>query len=219
MANRRASESASQRIGASPHLGEEQVHRYLDGEMTDIEYAEMSAHLTACGACRAELAALQRLFLALDELAPAPDLVPAVRAGLTLARPAASWKRWLAPALQAGVVAALLVWAATRPYAYWPHAAETLQRTALSSWGELASWAAGLAVGLPGWVVDLPGTVAAWPGAVSEVVQRWAAQLPTWSWPSLSSSYMVVLVAVLVVAALVGNCVLLRRAALNGQRA
>jgi predicted anti-sigma-YlaC factor YlaD len=221
-----------QQMGDNLHLTEEQLNRYLDGEMMDIEYAEVAAHLTACAACRAELAALQELFLALDELAPAPDLVPAVRACLAAGRPtslwrrrllptgqasAAPWRRWIAIALQAAAVVALLVWAATRPYAYWPRTAETLQGTVRSLWSGLSAGADGLVAGLPAWMVDLPGAVAAWPEMVWGTVQGWVTRLFTQGGPSLSPVHIIVLVAVLVVGGLVGNWLLLRRAALNSR--
>jgi hypothetical protein len=202
----------------STHLSVEQVQGYLDGELSGVEYADAAAHLAACAECRAEVAAVRRLFLALDELVPAPDLVPAVRARLASERPVTVWQ-WLAPALQAAAVVALLLWAATRPPAYWPGAAETLRSTLQSWWDGLASWAAGLAAGLPRWLVELPGALSAWPGAAWGAVQGWAAHLSAWSGPALSPDFMVVLVAVLVVVGLVGNLVLLRRAALNGHAA
>ena len=219
-------------MGDNGHLTEETLHMYLDGELTDIEYAEVAAHLTACEVCRVELAALQELFLALDELAPAPDLVPAVRARLAAGQPdtlwgrwlmpkrqppATPWRLWLAPALQAAVVVAFLVWAATRPYAYWSRAAETLQGTVRSLWSGLSAGAAGLVAGLPAWMVDLPETVSAWPEAAWGTVQGWATQFSGWTGPSLSPAHIIVLVAVLVVFGLVGNWLLLRRAALNGR--
>jgi len=204
-------------MGDNGHLTEETLHMYLDGELTDIEYAEVAAHLTACEVCRVELAALQELFLALDELAPAPDLVPAVRARLAAGRTPPLWRRWLVPALQAAAVVALLVWAATRPYAYWSRAAETLQGTVRSLWSGLSAGAAGLVAGLPAWMVDLPETVSAWPEAAWGTVQGWATQFSGWTGPSLSPAHIIVLVAVLVVFGLVGNWLLLRRAALNGR--
>ena len=203
----------------SDHLSEEQLNQYLDGELGEAEYAAAAAHLAACAACRAEVAAGRRLFLALDELAPAPDLVPAVRARLAGERPSLTWRRGLALALQMAAVVALLIWAATRPSTYWPGAAETLLSTLQSWWGGLASWTAGLATGLPRWLVELPGTLAAWPGMAWSSVQGWTAGLSAGSDLSLSLVQAVALGALLVVVGLVGNLVLLRRAALNGHTA
>lgn len=49
-----------------------QLSAYLDGELTAQETEKVNAHLAACGACREELALLQRTICLVKELPPVP---------------------------------------------------------------------------------------------------------------------------------------------------
>jgi len=211
---------ARRQVGEDEHLGEELLHRYLDGELGAAEHTAVAAHLAACLGCQAALAALQRLFFALDELAPTPDLVPAVRARLARdQRPTPAWRRWLAPALQMAAVLALLVWGVTRPAAYWPAVAGTMGGLLQRVWESMAGGASGLVAGLPAWATALPRALSSWPGEAGAAACRWTSQLGGWSGGSFSLLQIVVGAAILVGVGVVGNLVLLRRAALNGHPA
>ena len=213
---------ARRQVGEEEHLGEELIHRYLDGELDAGERAAAAAHLAACPDCRAEVAALRRLFFALDELAPTPNLVPAVRARLARDRqpaPAASWRRWLAPALQMATVLALLAWGATRPPTYWPAVAGTMGSMLQRLWEGVSAWTSGWVAGLPAWAAALPRALSSWPGEAWAAACHWTSQLGGWGRGSLSALQIVVGGAILVGVGVVGNLVLLRRAALNGHTA
>jgi hypothetical protein len=58
------------------HISEEDLILHYYGEMTAAEEQALSAHLTDCGACRAELTRLQRVLGALDEGAVPPAALP-----------------------------------------------------------------------------------------------------------------------------------------------
>ncbi|HEX5506580.1 MAG TPA: zf-HC2 domain-containing protein [Thermomicrobiales bacterium] len=99
-----------------PHLPPDAFDRYLDGMLDPAERAATEAHLTGCAACRAELAALRRVYAALDALPPAP--LPADLAGPVLARlapaPAPAPRRvalaWAALGAQLALTVALAAW-------------------------------------------------------------------------------------------------------------
>jgi hypothetical protein len=54
------------------HLTAEALNMYLDDAIGPHERAAADAHLASCAACRGELAALHRLFAAIEELPPDP---------------------------------------------------------------------------------------------------------------------------------------------------
>jgi anti-sigma factor RsiW len=75
---------------------QEHLSAWLDGEVPEKLKPRLADHLASCPACRAELAALERLEAALGELeVPAPR---GVAAGVRrrLPRPRSSWHRSLA---------------------------------------------------------------------------------------------------------------------------
>ena len=203
------------------HLGEEIINMYLDGELSAGERGHVEAHLAACDECQAEVAALRQLFIALDELvpAPAPDLVPGVLArvqprrrsrgpGLLRSRPL-----WLVPALQAAAAVALLAWGWTRLIGYWTVVVGALS---LGTPGEI--W-----VRASGWVTIQWSVLSTWATAQWATLPTWCdvhwwfARLPAFDGSHLSPIQLAVLGVTLVVLWVVGNAVLLRRALLNGQ--
>lgn len=58
------------------HIGEEDLILHYYGEMTAAQETALAAHLAGCGACRAELARLQRVLSAVDESALSPAPLP-----------------------------------------------------------------------------------------------------------------------------------------------
>jgi hypothetical protein len=80
-----------------------------------VASADLTAHLTACEACRTELAALRRALAVADEemtrllaVEPSPELVARIRSALAESHSTRSWRTgWLWPALAAA--AALVV--------------------------------------------------------------------------------------------------------------
>lgn len=88
----------------------EHLSRFLDGDLDETETRGVEAHLDACPACRAELAALRELITRTGELpdrSPDHDVWPAIAARLDGPRRAA----WLVPVLTfaAGVLVTLLL--------------------------------------------------------------------------------------------------------------
>lgn len=211
----RAGESPNSRGSGGAHLSEGDIHAFLDGELAVGEHAAVQEHLATCEQCRRELAALRRLFIALDELAPAPDLVPTVRArlaGLSPALPQRSWRRWLPLALEAAAAVALLAWAVTRPAAFWAG----LFGTWPADFGaELSGWWSGTWGSIVAWLASLWADLPSWPADTWSALQAWLGSLPTLDL-QLSLPQWALWVGLLVVACLVGNALLLRRAALNG---
>jgi len=197
------------------HLGEEVLNMYLDGELSARERERVEVHLDACDKCRVEVAALQQLFAALEELAsaPAPDLVPGVlthirpRRWLPSLSPTRLRPLWLVPALQAAAALALLIWGWTRLAGYWAIVVDILSPGALGKvWAEVAGWVAAQ------WVV-----LSTWPDAAWAVVQEWAARLAPFGDLRLSPTQLAVLGAALVALWLMSNAALLRGALLNGR--
>lgn len=93
------------------HLDELTLYEYLDGELDAAANQSISAHLTTCPACQAQLTRLQQLFTTLDSLPEAPltvDLTPRIMAAVRPAvKPALpTWWRWVVVA--EGVAAAVL---------------------------------------------------------------------------------------------------------------
>jgi hypothetical protein len=108
-----------------PHLTDETLNEYLDGELTAAARGEAHAHLAACGHCAGRLARMQRLYARLEG-APEVPLRVDVAAGVmqAIARqpdfvrqprprraaPRAAW-RWVLAAQAAGAVLLLaLAW-------------------------------------------------------------------------------------------------------------
>ncbi|HET8632221.1 MAG TPA: zf-HC2 domain-containing protein [Thermomicrobiales bacterium] len=146
-----------------PHLPAEMLDGYLDGTLGREERAAAETHLAACATCRAEVAALRRVYAALDALPPAP--LPADLAGPVLAR--------LAPAR--GRVA--LAWAAlgaqlalTVALAAWLLVARGLPAPALPAPPDLAAPAGRLAAAALAPLGGSPvATLTAWPWALALV--------------------------------------------------
>jgi len=57
------------------HIDEFTLNEYVDNAMSDEQRAEVEAHLNKCADCQAELAELQQLFFALDNVTEAPFTV------------------------------------------------------------------------------------------------------------------------------------------------
>jgi predicted anti-sigma-YlaC factor YlaD len=96
------------------HPTEEQLNEYLDDVLLNGERARVEAHVAQCGACRAELASMQAVFVALDGLQSEPvarDLGPAVVYAVVVERRRAARRRRLGRAALAlqGVAVALLL--------------------------------------------------------------------------------------------------------------
>lgn len=197
------------------HLTEEQLNLYLDNELSTVERDAVEAHLANCNECRAEVAALQRLFTALEELAhePAPDLVPGVLAHIRSHRKFAGQEAprfrplWLIPTLQAIAALLLFAWGRTRLSGYWAAIVDALTRGRL---GQLWAWVSAWAVGE--WAM-----LRAWPSTAWAEFQGWIAWLPTLGDLRFSPTQLAVLGTALVSLWLVGNAVLLHYALLNGQ--
>ena len=180
---------------------------YLDGELSAGERDRVAAHLAACDECRAETAALQRLFATLEELAPAPDLAPAVLARIR--RP-----YLLIQALQAAAAVALLAWGWTRLAGYWTAAREFFSPGALAdTWTELSGQMATHWIELSTWATAQWATLPAWPE-----VREWAVQVTAFSNRQFSLAQLAMLGMALAAFWVVGNAALLRRAPLDMQK-
>lgn len=216
------------------HLSAETLHMYLDEELGEAERRRAQAHLAGCAACRAELEALQRLFVALEELAPeaaaAPDLVPGVLARLhPHPRRGRGWDirfrpRWALPAVQGLAALALLVWGwgwlqargiiALQPVEFLQACWSGSERWLSGQWQALSSWlnrpwvAPGRLVQLWTGLRDLPEFTKGW-------VQSWAGQMGSWDL-GLPLNQLALLAATSAILWIVGNTVLLRHARLNG---
>jgi anti-sigma factor RsiW len=183
------------------HLSEESLNMYLDGELRARERERARLHLATCKACRAELRALQGLFVALEALAPvpAPDLAPGVLARLGRAH---SRPLQLVLALQTLAVSAWLAWGWTRLVEYWPTIVEVLPPLTLrETLAGAVDWAAAHWATLSTWLDALGDTWQAYGGGDSY----------------LSLTQLAVLGVVMVMLWLVGNAVVLRRVLVNGQ--
>jgi hypothetical protein len=72
------------------HLTADMLDLYLDDRLDPAAHAAAEAHLAGCAGCRADLAALRQVFVALDSLQPEPipaDLTAQVLAQIAPARP------------------------------------------------------------------------------------------------------------------------------------
>ncbi|HTO08092.1 MAG TPA: zf-HC2 domain-containing protein [Myxococcota bacterium] len=77
----------------------EEIAAYVDGELAGEARAELESHLSACAACRAEVAAQERLahaFATLPEVTPAGDFEARFWARVAREGEAreSRWKRW-----------------------------------------------------------------------------------------------------------------------------
>lgn len=193
------------------HLSEDFLNMYLDGELGIEECSHVEAHLVACAACRAELRALQRLFVALEELrtapTPAPDLVPGVLAQVGARQMASGLGMWLVYALQGVTPLALLILAWAWLGSYWVPVLDILtSEVPGEAWTEAVAWMA------TQWAL-----LCTWLGEVWTDIQRWGSHLSSLDGLGLSLSQVAIVGAALTILWLVGNAALLRRAALNGQ--
>jgi anti-sigma factor RsiW len=177
----------------APHLSDEMLNEYLDEALPPAAHAAAEAHLAACAACGARLAALRVLFAgleALPEAALAHDLasvvVQAVRRTPAAAEPVHRPGLPLVIAAQAlAAVAALAV--------AWPHFAPR------------AAKLPNLALPAVGWLNDLLGTLQGAFNALSApaaVLDRLQGSLPSnWFQQVTAAAGLVPLQALLAVAA------------------
>jgi len=200
------------------HLNEETLNMYLDGELSAGKRDRVEAHLAACDECRAETAALQRLFAVLEELVP--DLAPAVLARIRprhhLSGPGLLNARslWLIQALQAAAAVALLAWGWTRLAGYWTAARELFSPGTLADiWAELSGLMATQWIELSTWAMAQWATLPAWPE-----VREWAVQATAFSNRQFSLAQLAMLGMALAAFWVVGNAALLRRASLDMQK-
>lgn len=191
-----------------PHVTEMQLDLYLDGGLDPEERLAVEAHLVTCAACRQRLASMRPLFQALADLAvPMPEgFAHEVMVHIPESRVASGDGRrelgWLVPALEGVASLALLVLLAAR-------------------FGDLVAWPPA------GWLSTAAGRLATALEAQREMLWQSAASLPAWLSSAASSlpgplpldltTVQMGLALVAVTALwLVGNSVLLRGAALNG---
>jgi hypothetical protein len=189
------------------HLSEEILNMYFDGELNAAEREGVETHLVTCELCRTEVEAMRSLFTALDQVAdvPAPNLVPGVLAHIRPRHRLGTF-RWLIPALQGAAAAALLAWGWVRLIDYLSTIVGTLPIDGLGIlWGNVTGWAMGQ------WAV-----LSSWPSALLSTFQNWSASFPTVS--RLTLPQVALLGAAAAALWLIGNALLLRRAALNGQK-
>ncbi len=101
---------ASDRPRDDRHLSEDELNRYLDGDLDSAERARADAHLSHCVDCRSSLADVQMLASLLRDL-PQVDVPRSFQLGPEFARPASLWDRLAAlllpmlPAMRATTVA------------------------------------------------------------------------------------------------------------------
>lgn len=198
-----------------PHLTEEQLNLYLDDALSEAERVAVEAHLGHCDECRAEATALQQLFAALSELAPAPapDLVPDV---LTGTRPRSRLADLGLPrihpfgliaVLQAIAALVLLARGKAQLVGYWRSIVDALPLGRLAdAWVEASSWA------ITQWAM-----LHAWPSSTWSWFQEFVPRLSIFGDPYLSPTRLVILATALAAVWLVGNAVLLRCIPPNGQ--
>lgn len=188
------------------HPSEEILNMYLDGALGATEREGVEAHLTTCATCRAEAEALGDLFAALAKVTdvPAPNLVPGVLAHIRPRR-RLSALGWLVPAFQGAAAAALLAWGWVRLIDRLSAIIQTLPDGGLGiPWGNIA-----------GWVTSQWATLSTWPGTFLSTFQGWSALFSTI--PRFTLPQVVLLGVAAAALWLIGNALLLRRAALNGQ--
>jgi anti-sigma factor RsiW len=191
------------------HLGEETLNMYLDDELSPEERGYVEAHLNVCDACRAQMLALQNLFIALDGLVPAlaPDLVPGVLARTRRSRRLANLGMWLVPALQATATVVLLAWGWTQLAGYWQIVIGDLPPNTLEG-----IWTASV-----DWVVSQWAVLRTWPTAVWAGIQGLIACVPIPGELQFSPTQLVVLIATVATVWIIGNTLLLRCRLFNGQ--
>jgi predicted anti-sigma-YlaC factor YlaD len=188
------------------HLSEEILNMYLDEELSAVEREGIEAHLAICEMCRTEAKASRDLFTALTKVAdvPAPNLAPGVLAHIRPRRRLAAL-RWLAPMFQGAAATALIAWSWARLIDHLNAIAGSLPIDGLGiPWDEFTGWAMGQ------W-----STLSIWPDAFLSTLQDLSTRFST------DLGFTLPQVALLGITAaalwLIGNALLLRRAALNGQ--
>jgi hypothetical protein len=188
------------------HPSEEILNMYLDGELSATEREGIEAHLATCVTCRAEAEALGDLFAALAKVTEvsAPNLVPGVLAHIRPRR-RLSALGWLVPAFQGAAAAALLAWGWVRLIGHLGTIVGGLPTDGLGiPWGKIT-----------GWMTSQWALLSTWPGVLLSTFQSWSAQLP--ATPGLTLPQVALLASAAAALWLIGNALLLRRAALNGQ--
>ncbi len=203
------------------HLNDDMLQQYLDSALTAADRGRVEAHLATCARCRVELEALQQLFVALDELAPAPghSLVPGVMAQLPPRRREKSFLLRAAFALQGVAAVALLAWGWRWLARYAAGLGSLLSFETLRRAGTaIAGWASGQWLAVAGEVEGQFQSLVGLPAATWHRVQSLVNQFSTLAPLRLSPLYLALLVALLVACWIAGNALLLRRAPLNGQQ-
>ena len=112
---------ATVRAGDDRHLSEDELNRYLDGDLDSAERARADAHLSHCADCRSSLADVQMLTSLLRDL-PQVEVPRSFQLGPEFALPASLWDRFAAlllpmlPALGATTVALVLMLGSVTAY-------------------------------------------------------------------------------------------------------
>jgi len=190
------------------HLSEETLNRYLDGELSSGERERVVEHAAACEACRAEMLALQALFVALEELTPvqAPNLSPDVLAQIWPRRRVAGVGAWLVPLLQGAIASLLLAWGWARLMGYWTLVGDALPLQSLQE-----SWSGTIA-----WLAAQGAALLDWPTTAWNTLQGWFPRPAGLGGSRFTLVQLASLGIVLLAFWLIGNAVLLRRVLLNG---
>ncbi len=144
--------------GSTPHLDEEALQAFLDGEIGPRERELVESHLAACGDCLSRLDDLRHLFRAIEAIPDLPlerDLTPAVLHALRRPRAGAARLRWVA-ALQLAFAAAILITAVpvvasalevSARMESWVAAAQVVLQGSLGGW---VAWRASVETALAG---------------------------------------------------------------------
>jgi hypothetical protein len=153
----------NQAMTGHDHLDESTLNDYVDGELAPLAESAVEAHLASCPPCRARVADLQRVFVALDnfpDVQPSRDLaastiallqarlaaqgegtpsVPALRPVPTFA-----WAILTAQGVMAMVIGGWLWLQGTNAHLavlwQWQGAATMWLPTLLNMWGALGQW-------------------------------------------------------------------------------
>jgi predicted anti-sigma-YlaC factor YlaD len=204
------------------HLDEQLLNMYLDGELDAAAIQAVQSHLDTCEACRAEVAAMQELFAALEELAPVPHLAPGVLERIEPAQRGLEQlprRRWLIPALQAAAALALLAWIGVHLAQYGTWLADLPLIQQIRSWSEspVLPWMPDLSwPAFVQWITTRWDAFSTWIGTVWSDIQAWPVRLSNLGDAQVSMVWLIVLGVTLAGLWVFGNAVLLRRFILNG---